>query len=141
MKKIIALMLVLVSLCALTLSSCSLIFGAGFSDPIKLGKKLVKEYDDEVRFTFGMSGDMEDIAEEFDIKDDGIYAAAFIYTEDDGDASVIYFTKSSYAKDAEKDAAEFIEDMLKEDKELDEDDYIIKRSGKALYIGSKDIIP
>ena len=136
MKKLVALMLVVVSLFTLTLTSCSVIFGGGFSDPVKLGKNLMKKYDDEVDFELVMSASsFEALAEMYDIDEDGVYAVARIDTEDDGEAMVLYFTKSSFAKKTEKAIVEFIEEA-----DLDEDEYTVKRSGKAIYVGSTDLL-
>lgn len=146
MKKIICILLaaIIVTICTF-LTSCSTIFDGGFfDDPIEFGKQLIEKCDDEdddedeVWIEIEMHNEIgKDVADEFDIDEDGICARAFLGAEKyDGYAYIIYFTKSSYAKAAKKDI-----DVEKFSKYFgNEDDYTIKRSGKALYIGSKDIL-
>ena len=128
MKRLIATVLLLTFIFAF--ASCAKLS----KDPVDLGKKLNKAYGDDAQIFIMMSeGDIESLAKSFDISDKGVYAVLEIETNDDGLAYVIYCEKTSQAKDVEEDCSDFLD-------ELDEDDYIVKRSGKVVFVGSEDIL-
>ena len=128
MKKLISIALLLTFI--LAFASCSQLP----KNPVDLGKKLDKAYGDDAQIFIMMSKeDIESLAKSFDISDKGVYAVLEIETSDDGMAYVIYCEKTSQAKDVEEDCSDFLD-------ELDEDDYIVKRSGKVVFVGSEDIL-
>ena len=130
MKKILAIALMLTFI--LAFASCAKLP----EDPVDLGKKLVKEYGDDVEIYIMMGEDsIQYIAKTFDIDDDGVYAVVEVETSDDGIAYVIYCEKTSQAKDVEKDCEDALEKF-----EDDADDYVVKRNGKVVFIGHEDIL-
>ena len=122
MKRICAILVViLISMVALT--SC-----AEFEkDPYDMKKDLLRKdfyvemLDDE--------DEIEEIADEFEIRSKGIECIVFCENEEEG--YFIYCDKISIAKKAEEDLWDLID-------EYDMDDAILKRDGKIIYFGSEE---
>ncbi len=125
--KLIALAIVAVMACA-AFVSCGLLLGPN-ADPEKAEEALEKKdynvlvADDEISLKLYALGGIENLE----------CVITAVSEEDDDDAIVIYYFKDKEAADA---AWEEMEDMIEEAKE-DEEDLIVKKSGKMIYMGTK----
>ena len=124
MKKIIALALVVVML--FTLASCGIP-----KDPETLKEKLEKKYDDDVAVVL-LDSNLTIIpaATMLGLDDDDIDAILSIALEDVGSGTVIYFESAKEAKEAKKDLLDSVDE---------DSDVVVKISGKAVFIGEKDL--
>ena len=134
MKKIIALLLVIVAL--ISLVSCS-----GLTDdPVATAKKLAEEYGDECEITIMMGKeDIEDFADEYDTDGEGVYA--ILLCECDYYGVIIYCEDTTSAKDIEKDLNKYIKNMKKDPYYGSYyKDAVVERNGKVVYCGHEDIL-
>ena len=133
MKKIIALLLVIVAL--ISLVSCS-----GLTDdPVETAKKLAEEYGDDCEIMIIMGkDDIEDYADEYDTDGDGVYA--ILLCECDYYGVIIYCEDTTSAKDVEKDLNKYIKNAKKNDSYGYYDDAVVERNGKVVYCGHEDIL-
>ncbi len=124
MKKIIALLLVVVMLFALC--SCGL-----SRKPEGYKKALEKKFDDDIEVDLIESEtEIKYLGMLFGIDYDDVTAVLAIEHEDHGVGYVIYCEKSKDAKEVKEDCL----DVAEED-----DDIIVKKSGKAVFIGEEDL--
>ena len=124
MKKIIALALVVVML--FTLASCGIP-----KDPETLKEKLEKKYDDDVAVVLLESNlTIIPAATMLGLDGDDIDAILTIALEDVGSGTVIYFESAKEAKEAKKDLLDSVDE---------DSDVVVKISGKAVFIGEKDL--
>ena len=134
MKKIIALLLVVMALFALV--SCSSIP----NDPIKLGKQIVKNCGDDATIVINMDRpNIEDAADSIDVDSEDIYAMMEVDYNDWYGIFVFCDTTSS-AKDVEEALIEMLEDWQADDYYGYYDDYVVERSGKVVYIGDEGLL-
>ena len=134
MKKIIALLLLVASLFALT--SC---FGLA-TGPMSLGKKLDDIYGDDASiYIFLSHEDIKYFFEDLEISDNGVYAIMEIDTYGDayGDEEgyIFYCENSSQAKKIENEFIDYIKDN-----DLDDEGFTVSRTHTAVFIGSEAIL-
>ena len=124
MKKIIALALVVVML--FTLASCGIP-----KDPETLKEKLEKKYDDDVAVVL-LDSNLTIIpaATILGLDGDDIDAILTVALKDVGSGYVIYFESAKEAKEAKKDLLDSVDE---------DSDVVVKISGKAVFIGEKDL--
>nr|MBQ8890069.1 hypothetical protein [Clostridia bacterium] len=130
MKKVIALFLVVSSIFLMV--SCAKID----KDPIALAKKLL---DDDYWVEIGVNPNYFEGFEPLDVDTEDISCVILVEHEKKQEVLgvVIYCENNKAAKEALKNSDDFIDDL--EDQGVDTDDYISKRSGKAVFIGHEDI--
>lgn len=128
MKKIIALALVVVMLFALV--SCGISRKAD-----KLEAALEKKYGDDVSVTSTKSElAITALAVAFDIGVDAedIEVVLTITLKGEGSGYVIYCKDGKTAKTVKADCKDFVEDH-------DEDDILVKKNGKTVFVGEEDL--
>ena len=124
MKKIIALALVVVML--FTLASCGIP-----KDPDTFKEKLEKKYGDDIGVVLLDSKLTIDAAAKIlGLDDDDIEAILTIALKDVGSGTVVYFESAKAAKEAKKDLLDSVDE---------DSDIVVKISGKAVFIGEKDL--
>ena len=128
MKKIIALALVVVML--FTLVSCGL-----SRKPEALKEKLEKKFDDDVAVTLADDDlSIGIIAKSLGVDEDDITAIISISLDDVGDGFIIYCDSSKAAREVKDEFKDYIEEY-----ELEDEDLVIKKSGKNVFFGEKDL--
>ena len=128
MKKIIALALVVVML--FTLASCGI---SRKSD--KLKEKLEKKYGDDVSVTVADKElSIGIIAAMFDLDADDIDCILSISLDDEGEGFVIYCKDAKAAKEVKNDCKDYVDDN-----DLKDEDILVKKSGKTIFVGEKDL--
>ena len=124
MKKIIALALVVVML--FTLASCGI-----SKNPADFKNKLEKKYGDDIGVVLMDSKlTVSAAAAILDLDSDDIEAILNIALEDVGSGTVIYFESAKAAREAKKTLLDNVDD---------DSDVVVKISGKAVFVGEKDL--
>ena len=124
MKKIIAFALVVVMLFALV--SCGI-----SKNPADFKEKLEKKYGEDVGVVLMDSKlTVSAAAALLDLDSDDIEAILTVALKDVGSGTVIYFETAKAAKEAKKDLLANMDD---------DSDLVVKISGKAVFIGEKDL--
>ena len=134
MKKIIALLLVVMALFSLV--ACSSIP----DDPIKLGKQIVENCGEDAEIEIMMDySNIEYMCEDADIDPDDVYAIMNVNTYD-GMGVFVFCESSSAAKDVEEALIEMLEDWQADDYYGYYDDFVVERSGKVVYFGEEPLL-
>ena len=128
MKKIIALALVVVML--FTLVSCGL-----SRKPEALKEKLEKKFGDDVVVTLADDDlSIGIIAKTLGVDEDDITAIISISLDDVGDGFIIYCDSLKAAGEIKDEFKDYIEDN-----DLEDEDLVIKKSGKNVFFGEEDL--